>query len=210
MSQGRSFGISAYILAQAARLAREKLQVLQPDLIVVQLHNLSPRCFILSEKSGAAGVAPPGLSAVVRKEPGFANEQFATPFVPAEFHDFAFDHSALYQSLVALAKLHGFLGDGCPACLELDAEEAEALSREAESRGIPVAYLVIPGDHDKGYWNRFLSRPNERLIDLYRPDRDPDFYEVHPRAPQLAAMAVAVIEELRARRLIPDGVVKKR
>jgi hypothetical protein len=197
-----NFGTSGYILAQAARLAREKLQALQPDLIIVQLHNLSPRCFILSEE--AAGVAPAGLSAVVREEPGFANEQFATPFVPAEFHEFAFDRSALYRSLAAWAKRRGFLGPECPACLELDAEEAEALSREAASRGIPVVYLVIPGDHGRGYWNRFLSRPNERLIDLYRPGRDPDFYEVHPRAPQLAEMAVAVIEELRARRLLPE------
>ena len=199
-----NFGTSGYTLAQAARQAREKLQILQPDLILVQLHNLSPRCFILGEDTVAPGLAPVGLWAVIRNEPGIANEQFAVPFVPPVVHEIAFDHSAFYRALVAGAKRRGYLGFECPACLELDAEEAEALSREAESRGIPVAYLVIPNDHDRTFWNRFLSRPSERLIDLYRPGRDPDFYEVHPRAPQLAEVAVALMEELRSRHLLPD------
>jgi len=41
-----NFGTSAYTLGQAAYLARHQLAVLNPDLIVVQLHNVGRRPFL--------------------------------------------------------------------------------------------------------------------------------------------------------------------
>ena len=72
--------------------------------------------------------------------------------------------------------------------------------------GVPVAYVAIPADRGGlGPETVFPGLAAHEYIDLYRPDRDDAFYEVHPPAATLDEFAALLIEELKTRKFLPGA-----
>ena len=195
-----NFGTSAYTLGQAAHLARMKLAELDPDLILVQHHNIGRRPF-LATPDLAIDDHPPELQ---RPGADFFLEQFPAPSdVPIDVHRMALELSALYRSLTALqAWWVGADGWVCDRCDEISASEARNLSSLAESRGVAVLYVTIPADGSVRPPDIFPELPAERFIRLFQPGREPQFYEVHPPPDVLDEYAAIIVETLRERKLL--------
>jgi hypothetical protein len=196
-----NFGTSAYTLGQATHLAEKKLSELDPDVILVQHHNVGRRPFLGTPDMRVAG-QPPELD---HPDVDFFLEQFPVPsMVPMAWHGYAVAHSALYRSLIALSPhLAGMTPDWeCDRCNQISAAKARALSREAEARGVPVVYVAIPADRGVPPRAIFRELSATRLIDLYQPGREADFYEVHPPPAILDEYAQVLAKELRQRGLL--------
>jgi len=195
-----NFGTSAYNLAQAAHLARKHLADLDPDLLWVQLHNRFPRPFY----SESEGKDEEVLRAFLEKDEFMLNENFPPPaWIPEAFHAVAIRHSAFYQAIMGLYR-HRVRPEGVSDALA--ALEAAALVREAAERHVDVAFVAIPAE--RGRFNGddavYEGLPQRTFVDLYRPDREADFYEVHPPPSVLDEYARLLIEELGRRDLIPQ------
>src|SRR5439155_10601217 len=117
-------------------------------------------------------------------------------WLPAPLLRPVLNHSAFARACTAA--LPGFRPSGpCPLCEAMEQHEARLLSEEAEARGVPVVYYSIPA-------YRGLPKPDtvfpglsdQRFIDLYRPDHEAAFYEIHPPAPTLDDFAELLAEEL--------------
>jgi hypothetical protein len=196
-----NFGTSAYTLGQAAHLAEKKLSELNPDLILVQHHNVGRRPFLGTSDMRVAG-RPAELE---HPDVGFFLEQLPVPqTVSFEWHRDGLVYSALYRSLIALSPhVIGMTPDWqCERCNELSASKARSLSSEAEARGIPVVYVAIPADHGVPPRAIFPELSAARLIDLYQPGREAAFYEVHPPPAILDEYAQLLASELRQRQLL--------
>jgi hypothetical protein len=197
-----NFGTSAYNLAQATHLARTQL-VLAPDLILVQVHNAFPRPFFRTAADDPAQL----MRAMERVDPYLDEEQFPGPaWVSPRFHRLAIRYSAVYRTGMGLFRQIDRSQPGFSARLAQD--EARSLVRDAAARNVPVTFVAIPAD--RGRFGRDVSvypgLPEGQFIDLYRADREPDFYEVHPPPTVLDEYAALLVDELRARRQLPrDG-----
>ncbi len=195
-----NFGVSAYTLGQAAHLARQKLPVLSPDLILVQHHNRGCWPFLMPDGYQPETYPPDLLTA----DPNFYQEYFSPPKrIPEGVHGFLMKHCATYRCLIVATAKH-------PACNEalaerLSADEARLLSREAERRRVPVVYLAIPADQQRLLRTTiFPELSDDRFVDLFEPDREPDFYDVHPRPDILDEFARLLVNQLRAHHLLPN------
>ena len=196
-----NFGTSAYTLGQATHLARQKLADLNPDLILVQHHNRGRRGFLMPDDRRIDSVPPAQLAA----DPYLYAEQFQPVSVlPPAVHQALLAHWATYRATAAAAQSYFRVRWNCDFCDRLSADEARLLDREAAARHVPVVYFAIPAE--RGAWGPdrvYPELPASRYIDLYRPDRDESFYEVHPPAPILDEYAALLLEELRARGYVP-------
>lgn len=193
-----NFGTHAYVLSQAAHRARTELLLRDPDLIVVQLHNIGPRGFIL-----APGADPLDYLDRYAHDPHVVAECFPAPaLIPAPVHFAALRFSALYRAATGLHRRYD--RSNIDYAREVSRNEARALVREADARGIPVVFMVLPGDRG---WSLgtdvYPELPPERVVQLYEPGREGAFYELHPPAPILEQYAAKLISELRARRVLP-------
>lgn len=205
-----NFGTSAYMLRQAAHLARTRLDDVRPDLVLVQLFNNGRRAFLMPASRRASDYDWGALLA----EPDFFTEQFAFPsWLPSPVAEPLLGRSALARA--ALAVLPGFGPNRrCTWCEERDQEAARALSQAAEARGIPVVYYAIPATRcapdgtpepqrqSPGADSVYPGLAPERFVDLFQADREPDFYKVHPPPPILAEYARLLVAALRARGLL--------
>lgn len=198
-----NFGTSAYTLGQASHLAHRRLAELDPDLIIVQHHNVGRRPFLATTDFRVDG-DPHELQ---RLDVAFYSEQFAVPErVPMDLHVELLTYSKLYRVLTALMTLVAQRPHWpCSRCDEVSASKARALSVEAEARGVPVLFVAIPAD------GGIISAPYifpelapERFIDLFTPDREPAYYEVHPPADILDEYASSLLGALKARGLLPS------
>jgi hypothetical protein len=192
-----NYGVPGYTLGQAAPLARQQLAAQPPDLILVQLHNRGRRPFM--------GV-PGQVNSYPREQAGvdvnFFLEQFPVPtWLSPAYHRFALEHSALYRSSVALST-HWVQPSGCDRCDEVNGGESESLQSEANARGVPVMYVGIPAERGGA---PEPGVPAERFVDLYRPQREPEFYLVHPPARVLDEWARTVADELQSRHVLAYG-----
>jgi hypothetical protein len=194
-----NFGVSAYTLGQAAHLARQKLRLLSPDLILVQHHNRGCWPFLMPDGYRPETYPPERIAT----DPHFYEEYFPAPdMVPAWVHQALMRHSAAYRCLIA-----GMVKN--QACNEavaerLSADEARRLSREAAQKNVPVVYFTIPADQRRlARTSLFPELREDRFIDLFQPDREADFYDVHPRADTLDEFAKLLVDQLRARHLLP-------
>ncbi len=196
-----NLGTSAYTLAQAAHLARAKLDALRPDVVVVQLYNHGRRAF-LPWSTGDDVVAWFDL------DPELVPENFPPPpRVTLRAHRRAMRSLALYRVAHALWRQTeppdaSTYGDA------LSRREAAALSASAAARGVAVVYVAIPalrGSVAAG--DVFPALDPSRFVDLYAPGREDLYYEVHPPAPYLAEYAERVAAALHTLGLAPtrDG-----
>jgi hypothetical protein len=205
-----NLGTSAYMLRQAAHLARTRLDEVRPDLVLVQLFNAGRRAFLMPASNDALDYDWPALLA----GPDFFREQFAYPWwLPAEVAEPLLRRSALARAGIAVVP--GFGPNlRCGWCAARDADAAHALSRAAEARGIPVVYYAIPatrvGRDGRPEPHRPSAGPDSvypgldaaRFVDLFQADREPAFYEVHPPPPILDEYARLLIAALRARAVL--------
>jgi hypothetical protein len=194
-----NFGTSAYNLAQAAHLARKRLADLDPDLLWVQLHNRFPRPFYLESDGKEEEV----FRAFLENDEPMMNENFPPPWIPESLHAVAIRRSAFYQAIMGLYR-HRVRPEAVSDALA--AREAAALVREAAERHVDVAFVAIPSE--RGTFNGddavYEGLPQRNFIDLHRPGREADFYEVHPPPRVLDEYAGLLIEELGRRDLIPQ------
>jgi len=193
-----NFGTSAYTLGQAAYLARHQLAVLNPDLIVVQLHNVGRRPFLPVRVCDDIDLAmqTDGVS-------DFFLEQFPAPdFLSDDSHRALVVHSALYRALVTLL-VRSPDGAPCPYCDRLSDEQARLLLRAAHDRAVPVLFVAVPNDGGAIPASAYPELPPSQFIDLYRPNREPEFYEIHPPAATLDEYAALLIDSMRARGFLP-------
>lgn len=194
-----NFGTSAYVLRQVAQLARQQMTSLQPDLILIQMHNVGRRPFLASDE--CSGVDPTQDADAGRR---FFLEQFPAPrWIGEELHLKLAMGLAVYRSFLPLT-VGVADGSPCAYCDALDVAAAEQLLQEAAEHGVPVRFIALPAD--RGQWPRMTlpERAASMTIDLYRPDREPDFYEVHPPAPILDEYAGGILEALRGENLLGE------
>lgn len=196
-----NLGTSAYTLAQAAHLARTRLDALRPDVVVVQLYNRGRRAF-LPWAPGDDVVAWFDLDAELVPE-NFS----APPFVTSRVHRRAMRSLALYRVARALWRqmeppVDAAYGDA------LSRREAAALTAAATARGVAVVYVAIPALRGAvTARDVFPTLDPSRFVDLYAPGREALYYEVHPPAPYLAEYAERVALTLHTLGLAPtrDG-----
>jgi hypothetical protein len=191
-----NFGTSGYTLLQAAHLARRQLAALDPDLILIHLHNRGPRGFFLPSGGDVRDVC-----ASYGDDPNFVDEQFPPPaWLPAAVHRVAFAHSAIYRAGAGL--LQHYRRSHSPfAHIEfsdaLDRHEAEALDREAAARGVPVYFVDLPPVPGIGHDDVLPGFAAARFLSVDRPGRPPQFYETHPDPSVLDDYAAQLVDELR-------------
>lgn len=194
-----NFGTSAYNLAQATHLARTKLTSLEPDLILVQIHNSFPRPFFLHFGGDPAEV----MRTMERTDRYLLDEQFPVPaWIVPTIHRLAIRHSAVYRA--AMGAYRRFDRSQPAFSKRLAEDEARGLVREAATRQVVVVFVAIPTDHGRlgAESGVYPELPAGQLVDLNRPGREPEFYEVHPPAKILDEYAGLLVDELLARGLL--------
>ena len=174
-----NFGVSGYNLAQAAHLGRVKQAALDPDLILVQIHNIGLRPFFHPQETSRVEI----FRRFERTDPDLLDEQFPRPAgVPPWLHRFAVRHVAVYR--ISLGLRRRLDPSNVTYGESLSEKEARALIGEGAARNAPVVFVAIPADH--GGWDPACpvgSGPSSgRIVDLYEPGREPSFYDVHPPA----------------------------
>lgn len=189
-----NFGTSAYTLGQAAHLARTRLATLEANLVIVQLHNVGRRPFL-----GSQWCSSVDSERDVDGGSSFFLEQFPVRgWIEPDWHVAFARHSAIYRTVMALRVSQGD-GSPCEYCEELSRSEARLLVQEATARAIPVLFVAIPADGGRIRADVDVGVSAATFIDLYRPGREPDFYEVHPPATTLGEFASMLLDEIRAR-----------
>jgi hypothetical protein len=195
-----NFGTHAYMLSQAAHRARSELVVRDPDLILVQLHNVGPRAFFLER-------AEDQWTTLRRfaMDPHVLPENFPPPNpVPAVIHASALKYSAAYRLLVGY--LRRVDRADFPYAEELSRKEARALTREAAARDVPVVFFSIPSDGSGPVAATvYPELPEEQFINFYEDGQEPDYYMMHPPARFLDEYAGQLIEILRQRGYLPSS-----
>jgi len=192
-----NFGTHAYVLSQAAHRARTELVARDPDLILVQLHNIGPRGFFL-EPGGDQWTTLRRYA----MDPHLLEENFPPVLLPAMLHPIALRHSAAYRFLVAFLRRRYQLAT--PYAEELSRDEARALTREAAARHVPVVFFSIPSDGSGPIANTvYPELPPEQFINFHEPGHEPDYYMMHPPARFLDEYAGQLIVILRQRGYLP-------
>lgn len=205
-----NFGTSAYMLRQAAHLARTRLEDVRPDLVLVQLFNAGRRAFLMPPSQNALDYDWQALLA----DPDFFTEQFAFPsWLPLPLAEPLLRRSALARAAVAVVPGFG-PNMQCDWCEQRDRNAARALTRAADALGIPVVYYAIPANRCGADGRPEPHRPSPgaasvhagldpaRFVDLFQADREPAFYEVHPPPPILEEYARLLVAALRERALL--------
>ncbi len=191
-----NYGTPGYTLLQEAHLARKLLRILDPDLILIHLHNRGPRPIYLPRDADVRDVW-----AMFANDPYFIDEQFPRPaWLPGRIHHLAFDYSAIYRALAGVIR-HRERARDVFAHIEysdfLDREEGRALNREAAERGVPVYYVPLPPVPLTGVDDWFPGLPAEQIFLVDKPGQPPDFYATHPDAWVLEEYAALLVEPLR-------------
>lgn len=193
-----NLGTSAYTLRQAAHLARIRLDVLDPDVVLVQIHNGGRRGFLMPRSGRAEDYPWPDILA----DSDLFEEQFES-WLPRIIALRVLRRSALARACAAV--LPGFCPSrACEFCDAMDRQEARALSQDAELRGVPVLYYSIPANGGRPKADDiFPGLAPRRFIDLYQPNREDVFYEVHPPPATLDEFASLLVDALQARGVLP-------
>ena len=169
-----NFGVNGYNLAQAAYLARQKIALLKPDLIVVQEYNNGARLLhgdLLQDE----------FDACLDDDPELVAEYYPPPRPSLRSaHEALFGTSMLYRLLAAAARLDSSLSLRPVGT----ARELTALLDQAADRDVGVVFLKIPacGVDPKEDVGR-------STINLNEPGREDAFSAVHPPAEYLAEWA---------------------
>jgi hypothetical protein len=199
-----NYGVHAYVLSQAAHRARKELAARDPDLILVQLHNVGPRCFSLGADEDPRDTIPRYAD-----DPYLVPEYFPPPhWLAPGLHFTLLRHSAIYRALTGLRLRSKRLHDDLKTFAfaeDLSLREAQALLGEADARGVPVLFFSLPcdgpgppsGDAAGG------RLPADRVTSLYVPGRGPEYYEIHPPPNGLDQFAERLVEVLHERGLLP-------
>ena len=191
-----NYGTPGYTLLQEAHLARRLLRTLDPDLILIHLHNRGPRPIFLPQ-----GADVRDIRAMFSDDPYFVDEQFPRPaWLPAMIHHLAFDHSAIYRAYAGLIR-HRERSRSVFEHIEysdfLDREEGRALNREAAERGVPVYYVPLPPVPHSRVDDWFPGLPPEQIFLVDKPGQPPAFYATHPDPWVLDEYAALLVEALR-------------
>jgi len=173
-----------------------QLDMVNPDLVLIQLARSGRRAFLLPATFEALDYP---WSEIV-DDPKLLEENFGLNDQMQVLVEPIFRRSAFARA--CLAALRRLLPPDCIQCSITDQMEAEALSRAAEGRGVPVVYFAIPYFPGLRAHDVFPRLPAERFIDLNRPNREKAFYEIHPPAVTLDEFAQLLAAELQARGLV--------
>lgn len=193
-----NFGLHAYVLSQAAHRARTELLVRDPDLILVQLHNIGARPFFREPDADRADTLRR-----LPMDPYVLHENFPPPsFIPSGLHFALLQHSALYRMMEGVYRR---LDHADIAYAEnLSRDEARALLREAAARGVPVVFFSIPFDGQHANASAVLPElPEDHFINFFEPGHEPDYYMMHPPPRFLDEYAGQLIAVLRRRGYLP-------
>jgi hypothetical protein len=191
-----NYGTPGYTLLQAAHLAHKLLRTLDPDLLLVHLHNRGPRPIFLPPEADVRDIR-----AMFTDDPYFVDEQFPPPaWLPATLHHLAFEHSAIYRVCAGVVR-HRERARSVFEHIEysdfLDRKEAQALNREAAERGVPVYYVPLPPTPRTHADDWFPGLPPEQMLLVDKPGAPPAFYETHPDPWVLDEYAALLVVALR-------------
>jgi hypothetical protein len=194
-----NFGVSGYTAGQMIHHARVRLREhARVDLLLVMPTNQGRRPFLGEPGAPAADPMP-----YFRADPCLYAENFPPPDgMPLALHEAAMPRSALYRFAIGSFRVRNpvFLGDALVAD-QLTRREALALLTEAEARNVPLYWVFYPRRGGGSAPHLPFDAPPNRVLDLQQPSEDPNFYEIHPPAPILAAHASRLAALLAERKL---------
>ncbi len=194
-----NFGLSAYRMSQMARVGRRALERHDPDLILLMFTNTGRRPVLGGDKQRPTTE----IARLLESDPHFLPENFPPYDVEPARHWRLWERWGIYRVARAIHRL-GQDGDASQYADDVSRDEAGTLLAEAGAAGVPVRFVEIPlfhGMHDRA---RFFPDPDPDLfIDLWEPDREEEFYEIHPAESMLAEWADTIAAELMERRLVP-------
>lgn len=197
-----NFGTSAYVTSQMARLARLKLDLHAPDLMVVVMTNMGRRAFLGTEPLEETALA------WLEADPDFVPENLPPPEgMGLGEHRALLRRWALYRYATAW-RAPGRHVRGSLHAATLDRACSCALVREAESRGVPVLFVAAPQPHEVGRFrvgDVFDGFPEARFLDLHVHGREPDYYDLHPPLAILEEHARSIADALGERGLLRPG-----
>lgn len=183
-----NFGACAYNTAQSARLAKQKLSALDPDLILLLITNTGRRAFM-----GGPTYQGADKSSYFSANPFLYLENFPPVRFSEDTHLSLLQASALYRSWVAWGRV--YTDPDTTYADRADQQQIDALEAAAAQAGVPVVYVLSPsrgseiGPQDFGI-------PAQRWIDLNIEGRSGDYTEAHPPPTILAEYAATVAGEL--------------
>lgn len=199
-----NFGLPGYSTGQAARLALRKLELLDPDLVVMQIFNGCMRHFLPQDPRAH----DPALADELSLLEAFPPDGQATEPV-ARAHFWLLRHSATYLSLRALLRQWWHVGvptGPSSHCDHVDVQEMERLHDALGRRGARLVYFDIRSG------NRPAPRPNERspvegpfpgtTVSFMEPGRECEYYFMHPPARVLAEWAEGLAAALGRHKLL--------
>ena len=165
-------GVSAYNLAQSAAAAEKLAATASPDMIVIQVHSLRRRAFLLGEPFARYFSMDPSL---------FEENLRRTPLGLGRLEKALLRASALYRAF-AFA-YNGRPGRSNNPLWESISPGEDALRGLAARRGkqIPIVLLYNP-DYGVGVAKE-LGLPSVRLDDYLPRGAGPEYREIHPPAP---------------------------
>jgi hypothetical protein len=209
-----NLGVDGYAPSQVLRRARRELaRIPQVDLLLISVPGLTRRPFLAPsahDEDGASLLpcATVDNRAIFEQDPSSWTENFPDPPLSGllgerralALHGWALRVSPGYRYLAALGVDWAQKRPPQAAIADLASSEARALEAEALALGVPLAWVVTPELRGAP-----LAGSGAVVLELYRPDRDPAYYEVHPPAEQLAARAELLGALLLERGLVPGG-----
>jgi len=193
-------GISAYVLSQKVRLARQILERYAPDLLIFQHYNTGRRAFLEEHFDFSH----------LRRNPALAEETLGPlPLGSRSIGRALFNGSALWRTAtLAYKAAHGepqpTQCEDCPTEIA-NQQRFLAFARQVKDR---VELAVMPFQETQIQW---LTGSGVKVINLFgeaerRGVLDEDFMDVHPPAEVYARYAEIMEAELNRLGLLPEVI----
>jgi len=186
-----NFGVCAHNTTQAAHLAMDKMDRLNPDRIILMITNTGRRAFMGAQYKDA------DKSGYFSKNPFLYLENFPPQGGRTEgWHSLWLRYSALYRTFAAWDRATSNPDTTYPD--RADKVAVAKLEAHAARVGVEVLYVLSPSRGSEINAGD-LEVPVDRWLDLNRPGRTGDYQQAHPPPKVLGEYATSIARWLKQR-----------